>query len=133
MHDCGNIYTHLHTCTCLVVSCAPSAWSKLCHKPQRHYSYEHPHRCLPLLIHPPAGKLGDVKALWKPQAALTVVMAAKGYPGEYAKGVVIRGLDSVTGAKVRLWCVMEVHVQVCVDQLSEVRACMHACADCGFA
>lgn len=28
-------------------------------------------------------------------------MAAKGYPGEYKKGSVIRGLESVTGAKVR--------------------------------
>ena len=31
---------------------------------------------------------------WYPDAALTVVMAAKGYPGSYAKGSVIEGLDA---------------------------------------
>ena len=30
---------------------------------------------------------------WRDEAALTVVMAAKGYPGDYAKGSEIRGLD----------------------------------------
>ena len=30
---------------------------------------------------------------WYPDAALTVVMAAKGYPGNYAKGSLIEGLD----------------------------------------
>ena len=34
------------------------------------------------------------------QVALTVVMAAKGYPGPYAKGTVINGLEDVTTAKV---------------------------------
>jgi phosphoribosylamine--glycine ligase len=42
----------------------------------------------------------DVKLQWRPDAAVTVVMAAKGYPGEFRKGTVIRGLDAVTGAKV---------------------------------
>ncbi|GIM11906.1 hypothetical protein Vretimale_15361, partial [Volvox reticuliferus] len=46
------------------------------------------------------GKLDDVKLLWKPEAALTVVMAAKGYPGNYPKGSIISGLDQVTTAKV---------------------------------
>ena len=31
---------------------------------------------------------------WYPDAALTVVMAANGYPGSYAKGSVIEGLDA---------------------------------------
>jgi phosphoribosylamine--glycine ligase len=31
---------------------------------------------------------------WYPQAALTVVMAAKGYPGSYAKGTPIEGLET---------------------------------------
>jgi len=31
---------------------------------------------------------------WYPDAALTVVMAAKGYPGSYAKGSVIEGLNA---------------------------------------
>lgn len=47
------------------------------------------------------GKLSEVSLKWRPQAALTVVMAAKGYPGAYKKGTVIRGLDHVTNAKVR--------------------------------
>lgn len=34
------------------------------------------------------------------QAALTVVMAASGYPGSYEKGSIIRNLDAVCGAKV---------------------------------
>lgn len=32
--------------------------------------------------------------------SLTVVLAAKGYPGSYAKGSPITGLEGVTGAKV---------------------------------
>ena len=35
------------------------------------------------------------------QVALTVVMAAKGYPGSYAKGGVISGLEDVSTAKVQ--------------------------------
>jgi phosphoribosylamine--glycine ligase len=31
---------------------------------------------------------------WYPAVALTVVMAAKGYPGHYARGSVIEGLDA---------------------------------------
>jgi len=37
---------------------------------------------------------------FSPDAALTVVLAAKGYPGTPEKGGSIRGLDKVTGAKV---------------------------------
>ena len=48
------------------------------------------------------GSLEKVDLKWKPQAAVTVVMAAKGYPGSYAKGTVIRGIENVTGAKVGL-------------------------------
>ena len=32
---------------------------------------------------------------WADDHALTVVMAAQGYPGDYAKGTVIRGLDAL--------------------------------------
>jgi phosphoribosylamine--glycine ligase len=42
----------------------------------------------------------QVSLKWKPESSLTVVMAAKGYPGEYKKGTVIRGLDKVKTAKV---------------------------------
>lgn len=41
------------------------------------------------------------KAVGRPlQVALTVVMAAKGYPGAYAKGGVISGVEDVSTAKV---------------------------------
>ena len=39
------------------------------------------------------GKLGEMTLDWKPQAAVCVVLASGGYPGEYAKGKVITGLD----------------------------------------
>ncbi|MBY8974871.1 phosphoribosylamine--glycine ligase [Rhodobacteraceae bacterium NNCM2] len=39
------------------------------------------------------GGLADIRLDWKDDPALTVVMAAKGYPGSYAKGTEIRGLD----------------------------------------
>jgi phosphoribosylamine--glycine ligase len=40
------------------------------------------------------GMLKSFDLRWYPDAALTVVMAAKGYPGSYAKGSVIEGLDA---------------------------------------
>jgi phosphoribosylamine---glycine ligase len=40
------------------------------------------------------GMLKNFDLRWYPDAALTVVMAAKGYPGSYAKGSVIEGLDA---------------------------------------
>ncbi len=39
------------------------------------------------------GRLSGLNLEWKNEAALTVVMAAKGYPGDYARGSIIRGLD----------------------------------------
>jgi phosphoribosylamine--glycine ligase len=39
-------------------------------------------------------RLDTVEAQWSPQAAVTVVCAAGGYPGNYAKGKVISGLDA---------------------------------------
>src|SRR6202158_5293385 len=38
------------------------------------------------------GMLKSFDLRWYPDAALTVVMAAKGYPGSYSKGSVIEGL-----------------------------------------
>jgi phosphoribosylamine--glycine ligase len=46
------------------------------------------------------GQLGEVKLSWAQQTALTVVMAAQGYPGAYKKGTVIKGLENVKSAKV---------------------------------
>ncbi len=39
------------------------------------------------------GQLKNFDVRWFDEAALTVVMAAKGYPGDYAKGTRIEGLD----------------------------------------
>jgi len=48
---------------------------------------------LPALIASRDGQLKNFDLRWYGDAALTVVMAAKGYPGSYAKGTVIKGLD----------------------------------------
>ncbi len=40
------------------------------------------------------GKLDQVSAKWDPRPCLGVVMAAGGYPGDYAKGRAISGLDT---------------------------------------
>ena len=47
---------------------------------------------LPALIAARDGQLKNFDLRWSGDAALTVVMAAKGYPGDYAKGTVIGGL-----------------------------------------
>lgn len=39
------------------------------------------------------GNLDEVSLEWKKEAAVCVVMAAKGYPGDYLKGSEIKGLD----------------------------------------
>ncbi len=47
---------------------------------------------LPLLAAAAAGDLSGAAAEWSEETAITVVMAANGYPGDYAKGSVIRNL-----------------------------------------
>jgi phosphoribosylamine---glycine ligase len=47
---------------------------------------------VPALIAARDGMLKNFALRWYPEVALTVVMAAKGYPGDYAKGSVIGGL-----------------------------------------
>src|SRR3984893_12504979 len=49
---------------------------------------------LPALIAARDGQLKSCDLRWYPDAALTVVMAAKGYPGDYKRGSVITGLDA---------------------------------------
>ena len=49
---------------------------------------------LPALIAARDGQLGSFDLRWYPNAALTVVMAAKGYPAEYERGSMIGGLDA---------------------------------------
>jgi phosphoribosylamine--glycine ligase len=48
------------------------------------------------LIHAAAeGRLAEARVSWAEDHALTVVMAAEGYPGAYAKGSQIRGLEEL--------------------------------------
>ncbi|MEM7546471.1 MAG: phosphoribosylamine--glycine ligase [Pseudomonadota bacterium] len=47
---------------------------------------------LPALVAAARGTLSDIVLEWSPEPALTVVLAAKGYPGSYNKGEVIDGL-----------------------------------------
>ncbi len=48
---------------------------------------------VPALLATAEGNLNDIKLEWHSDTALTVVMAAKGYPGSYEKGTLIKGLD----------------------------------------
>jgi phosphoribosylamine--glycine ligase len=49
---------------------------------------------VPALLAARDGQLKAFDVRWYADAALTVVMAAKGYPGNYDKGSVIEGLDA---------------------------------------
>ena len=49
---------------------------------------------VPALIAARDGQLKNFDLRWYPDAALTVVMATKGYPGAYGKGSLIEGLDA---------------------------------------
>ena len=53
-------------------------------------------QALDLLLACAEGRLADARVNWADDHALTVVLAAKGYPGDYAKGSAIRGLDGLT-------------------------------------
>jgi phosphoribosylamine--glycine ligase len=48
---------------------------------------------LPALRAAAAGDVSQIQLEWSRDAAVTVVVAANGYPGDYKKGTVIRGLD----------------------------------------
>ncbi len=52
-------------------------------------------QALDLLLACAEGRLNEIRVNWADDHALTVVMAAKGYPGPYSKGSVIRGLDTL--------------------------------------
>jgi len=49
------------------------------------------------------GQLAHVSARWRDEAALTVVMAAKGYPGTPEKGSVISGIDKAEASGARVF------------------------------
>ncbi len=58
---------------------------------------------LPALLAARDGQLRHFDLRWHEEAALSVVMAAKGYPGAYEKGTEIRGIDAadaIAGVKV---------------------------------
>ena len=52
-------------------------------------------QALDLLLACAEGRLDQARVNWANDHALTVVMAAKGYPGSYAKGTEIKGLDAL--------------------------------------
>jgi phosphoribosylamine---glycine ligase len=54
---------------------------------------------VPALMASRDGVLKSLDLRWYPGAALTVVMAARGYPGTYAKGSVIEGLDAAAAVE----------------------------------
>ena len=54
---------------------------------------------VPALIAARDGQLKNFDLRWYPDAALTVVMAAKGYPGDYQKGSAIEGLDAAAAVE----------------------------------
>jgi phosphoribosylamine--glycine ligase len=50
---------------------------------------------LPLLHATATGTLGGHDVIWKDAYALTIIMATKGYPGDYGKGSEISGADGL--------------------------------------
>jgi phosphoribosylamine--glycine ligase len=51
---------------------------------------------VPILLACADGELGKTKAEWTDEAAVCVVLASKGYPGNYEKGKPIEGLDKAS-------------------------------------
>ena len=54
---------------------------------------------LTLLLAATDGTLDKVSVRWRSECALTVVMAARGYPGDFERGTVIRGLDRASAVE----------------------------------
>jgi phosphoribosylamine---glycine ligase len=54
---------------------------------------------VPALLAACDGVLKSFDLRWSDEAALTVVMAAKGYPGDYARGSTIEGLDAAAAVE----------------------------------
>lgn len=53
-------------------------------------------QALDLLIAAAEGRLDEMQVNWAGDHAVTIVMAARGYPGAYEKGSEIKGLDALT-------------------------------------
>jgi phosphoribosylamine--glycine ligase len=45
------------------------------------------------------GTLDQMSVRWRDEVAITIVLASKGYPGEYKKGSVIRGLEKAAAVE----------------------------------
>jgi phosphoribosylamine--glycine ligase len=58
---------------------------------------------LTLLVATVDGTLDKISVRWRNEFALTVVMAAKGYPGDYVKGTEIKGLAQDFGEDVEIF------------------------------
>ncbi len=52
---------------------------------------------VPILLAVAQGDMGGLSIEWHDKAAVCVVMASKGYPGDYARGDVIAGLEVAAG------------------------------------
>lgn len=50
-----------------------------------------------LLAATASGRLGEVEAVWKKEAAACVILASEGYPGEVKKGRTIEGIPNAEG------------------------------------
>ncbi|HUH77132.1 MAG TPA: phosphoribosylamine--glycine ligase [Devosia sp.] len=58
---------------------------------------------LPLLIATATGNLAGLEVSWKDQFAITVIMAAQGYPGPYGKGSQITGVDGLNNEHLQVF------------------------------
>ena len=56
-----------------------------------------------LILSAVSGKLDHIKSVWDARAALTVVMAAGGYPDHYEKGDVVEGLNQSSNPDVKIF------------------------------
>ncbi|KRW97605.1 phosphoribosylamine--glycine ligase [Paracoccus sp. MKU1] len=59
-------------------------------------------QALDLILACAEGRLGEMAVSWADDHALTVVLAARGYPGAYEKGSAIRGLDALAEDSFRM-------------------------------
>ncbi|TDX31309.1 phosphoribosylamine--glycine ligase [Rhodovulum visakhapatnamense] len=59
-------------------------------------------QALDLMLACAEGRLAEARVNWADDHAMTVVMAAKGYPGAYEKGSVIGGLDALPADSFRM-------------------------------
>ncbi len=99
---------------------------------------------LPALIACAGGGLDKVALEWTPEPAITVVMAAEGYPGSYQKGDEIRGLEAAgavegvtifhAGTKAGAGCILAnggrvLNVSATGRDIAEARARAYAAID----